>query len=172
MALAALPFAADAKGFADYHTETLKLPCTTCHKTPDTMPTTETCTGCHPTDKLVESTKNVKPTNPHTSPHYGAKLDCVNCHVGHEPSALPPAARAGGKLLRSVPQLRLQGALTFRRRSLIKSPDAPDDAPGLSFPGKCRTAGVMNPAPKAFRNSCVSAAKMRPGRRPSLDRSP
>lgn len=86
MALAALPFAADAKGFADFHTETLKLPCTTCHKTPDTMPTTETCTGCHPTDKLVEMTKNVKPTNPHTSPHYGAKLDCVNCHVGHEPS--------------------------------------------------------------------------------------
>ncbi|WP_423837815.1 cytochrome c3 family protein, partial [Sutterella wadsworthensis] len=32
------------------------------------------------------STKNVKPTNPHTSPHYNADLDCVNCHVGHEPS--------------------------------------------------------------------------------------
>lgn len=87
-ALAALPFAGDAaaKGFADYHTETLKLPCTTCHATKDEMPTTDTCIKCHPKDKLVASTKNVKPTNPHTSPHYNADLDCVNCHVGHEPS--------------------------------------------------------------------------------------
>ena len=75
-----------AKGFADYHTETLKLPCTTCHATKDEMPTTDTCIKCHPKDKLVASTKNVKPTNPHTSPHYNADLDCVNCHVGHEPS--------------------------------------------------------------------------------------
>ena len=77
-ALAALPFAGDAaaKGFADYHTETLKLPCTTCHATKDEMPTTDTCIKCHPKDKLVASTKNVKPTNPHTSPHYNADLDC------------------------------------------------------------------------------------------------
>lgn len=79
-ALAALPFAGDAaaKGFADYHTETLKLPCTTCHATKDEMPTTDTCIKCHPKDKLVASTKNVKPTNPHTSPHYNADLDCMS----------------------------------------------------------------------------------------------
>ena len=75
-----------AKGFADFHTETLKLPCTTCHATKDEMPTTATCVQCHPKDKLVESTKDVKPTNPHKSPHYNADLDCVNCHVGHEES--------------------------------------------------------------------------------------
>ena len=28
----------------------------------------------------------VKPHNPHTSPHYQDKLECTNCHLGHEKS--------------------------------------------------------------------------------------
>ena len=62
------------------------LKCETCHgndmKNPQ-EPTTATCTGCHNVDQLVEKTKNVKPTNPHTSPHYGKELDCTNCHLMH-----------------------------------------------------------------------------------------
>lgn len=83
LALASGPAA--AKGMADFHTAH-GMKCVACHKTKDTMPTTATCTACHPKDKLVASTKNVKPTNPHNSPHYGADLDCTNCHVGHEKS--------------------------------------------------------------------------------------
>ena len=41
------------------------------------------CTGCHQIEALVEKTKNVKPTNPHVSPHYGNTLECVNCHMMH-----------------------------------------------------------------------------------------
>ena len=87
-ALAALPFAGDAAAncMVQRPPRSTHLPCTTCHATKDEMPTTDTCIKCHPKDKLVASTKNVKPTNPHTSPHYNADLDCVNCHVGHEPS--------------------------------------------------------------------------------------
>jgi len=46
--------------------------------------TMDQCVACHgSTDKLAEKTKNVKPTNPHTSPHYGTKLDCNLCHHQH-----------------------------------------------------------------------------------------
>lgn len=65
------------------------MKCETCHgndmKNPQ-EPTTATCTGCHNTDQLVEKTKGVKPTNPHTSPHYGKELDCTNCHLMHQES--------------------------------------------------------------------------------------
>ncbi|MDO5532149.1 cytochrome c3 family protein, partial [Sutterella sp.] len=86
IASAVLSCGAEAKGFADDHVNALKMPCTACHPKTDEMPTTATCVACHPTDKLVEKTKDVKPHNPHTSPHYGDKLDCVNCHVGHSES--------------------------------------------------------------------------------------
>ena len=62
------------------------VPCTMCHgpdKANPEMPTIETCTKCHNTKQLVEKTKNVKPTNPHTSPHYQDQLDCTNCHYMH-----------------------------------------------------------------------------------------
>lgn len=85
-AFSACPAAVQAAGFADHHVQDLKLPCTACHKTPETMPDTKVCTGCHPADKLAASTAGVKPANPHTSPHYGTNLDCINCHVGHQPS--------------------------------------------------------------------------------------
>lgn len=70
---------------ADLHAK-LGLPCETCHKTPDTMPDTNTCRTCHDADAVVKATEKVKPQNPHTSPHYGKDLDCVNCHIGHEAS--------------------------------------------------------------------------------------
>ena len=41
-----------------------------------------TCETCHGPD-LVEKTKDVKPTNPHVSPHYQDQLDCTNCHYMH-----------------------------------------------------------------------------------------
>lgn len=60
--------------------------CQMCHgpdqKNPQT-PTIDTCTVCHPKDALVAKTAKVKPSNPHKSPHYGADLDCTNCHLGH-----------------------------------------------------------------------------------------
>lgn len=63
--------------------------CQMCHgqnmnMTDPEIPTIDTCVKCHPTSALVEKTKNVKPQNPHTSPHYQDKLDCTNCHLMHE----------------------------------------------------------------------------------------
>lgn len=73
---------------ADRHGK-VGVDCAACHG-PDLKnmqrPTIETCTSCHALDALVEKTKNVKPTNPHTSPHYGKRLDCINCHMGHAES--------------------------------------------------------------------------------------
>ena len=46
-------------------------------------PDIKTCTQCHNTKDLVEKTKDVKPTNPHVSPHYQDQLDCTNCHYMH-----------------------------------------------------------------------------------------
>ncbi|HQK99630.1 MAG TPA: cytochrome c3 family protein [Smithellaceae bacterium] len=63
--------------------------CEACHgKTnkPEETPM-EKCVACHgPTAKLAEKTKDVKPTNPHTSPHYGTELDCNLCHHQHKKS--------------------------------------------------------------------------------------
>lgn len=45
------------------------------------------CVACHgDTEKLAEKTAGMKPTNPHTSPHYGTTLDCNTCHHQHEKS--------------------------------------------------------------------------------------
>ena len=42
------------------------------------------CVSCHgPTEGLAQKTKEIKPTNPHTSPHYGTELDCNLCHHQH-----------------------------------------------------------------------------------------
>ena len=63
--------------------------CVKCHgktKTPAAL-TMEQCIACHgATAKLAEKTKNVKPANPHTSPHYGTELDCNLCHHQHAKS--------------------------------------------------------------------------------------
>ena len=80
--------AADGHFGADRHIAR-GLTCESCHgknmdaKNPE-IPTIETCTGCHNTKDLVAKTKNVKPANPHISPHYQDTLDCVNCHLQHE----------------------------------------------------------------------------------------
>jgi len=63
--------------------------CVKCHgktKKPEAL-TMEQCVACHgSTAKLAEKTKDVKPTNPHTSPHYGTDLDCNLCHHQHAKS--------------------------------------------------------------------------------------
>ncbi|MDY3115766.1 MAG: cytochrome c3 family protein [Sutterella sp.] len=85
--VASTTFAADTHFGADRHLAR-GLTCESCHgknmdkKNPE-IPTIDTCTGCHNTKALVEKTKNVKPTNPHMSPHYQDTLDCINCHVQH-----------------------------------------------------------------------------------------
>ncbi|PKN76507.1 MAG: hypothetical protein CVU52_04495 [Deltaproteobacteria bacterium HGW-Deltaproteobacteria-10] len=63
--------------------------CVKCHgktKKPEAL-TMEQCVACHgSTAKLAEKTKDVKPSNPHTSPHYGTELDCNLCHHQHAKS--------------------------------------------------------------------------------------
>ena len=79
---------ADAAALADKHVAK-GLQCAVCHG-PDQKnlqePTTETCTACHNVKVLVAKTKNVKPQNPHVSPHYQDQLECTNCHHMHEAS--------------------------------------------------------------------------------------
>ena len=41
------------------------------------------CIVCHDPNAVAAKTANVKPQNPHVSPHYGKDLDCVLCHVQH-----------------------------------------------------------------------------------------
>ena len=62
------------------------IPCTACHgaKQEITTPGIDQCRQCHNPDAVAEKTKNVKPRNPHVSPHYGKTLDCVLCHVQHD----------------------------------------------------------------------------------------
>lgn len=76
------------KFLADRHVAA-GVKCESCHgpdKKNPAEPTIQTCETCHPTKALVEKTKDVKPRNPHTSPHYQDKLECTNCHHGHEAS--------------------------------------------------------------------------------------
>lgn len=87
-ALLACSSAQSSDFLADRHAK-MGLSCESCHGTGDAkidQPGIDQCTVCHDTQKLVETTKHVKPKNPHTSPHYQDRLDCVNCHYGHEKS--------------------------------------------------------------------------------------
>ena len=66
------------------------MKCESCHG-PDKKietPDMNQCVKCHDPKKLAEKTKNVKPTNPHDSPHYHQNLECTLCHVGHEKSEI------------------------------------------------------------------------------------
>ena len=77
--------AADQKFGADRHVA-MGLTCETCHGPDKANPATpgiKTCTQCHDTKALVEKTKDVKPQNPHMSPHYQDQLECTNCHFMH-----------------------------------------------------------------------------------------
>ncbi|MDL2060322.1 cytochrome c3 family protein [Mesosutterella sp. AGMB02718] len=78
-------FAAGGNFGADKHIKA-GLKCESCHG-PDKKietPEKEQCIKCHDPKKLAEKTKNVKPTNPHDSPHYHQDLECTLCHLQHE----------------------------------------------------------------------------------------
>lgn len=64
--------------------------CAKCHGTKGkpTEVAAAKCTSCHDTAKLVAKTANVKPKNPHTSPHYGPDADCNICHHQHAKSEI------------------------------------------------------------------------------------
>ena len=77
--------AADQTFGADRHAA-IGITCESCHgpdKTQPQTPNIDTCTQCHDKKALVAKTKDVKPTNPHVSPHYQDSLDCTNCHLMH-----------------------------------------------------------------------------------------
>lgn len=72
-----------------HHHELAGIGCTECHgKTDKPEPLAmEKCIACHgSTEKLAEKTKDIKPHNPHDSPHYGTDLDCTLCHHQHKKS--------------------------------------------------------------------------------------
>lgn len=88
---ALLVFAASSSAYAagtfgaDRHMA-LGMKCESCHG-PDKKietPEKEQCTQCHNVKALVAKTKNVKPHNPHDSPHYKQDLECTLCHLQHE----------------------------------------------------------------------------------------
>ena len=63
--------------------------CVNCHgktKKPE-LPAMDKCVACHgSTAELAEKTANVKPENPHNSPHWGPDMDCNVCHHEHAKS--------------------------------------------------------------------------------------
>ncbi len=61
------------------------VPCKACHgpKQEIAFPSIDQCSKCHNPDEVAKKTANAKPRNPHVSPHYDNKLDCVLCHVQH-----------------------------------------------------------------------------------------
>jgi len=65
------------------------MKCEQCHgkvKKPEPVEMAK-CLACHgETAKLAEKTANVKPHNPHQSPHYGTDADCNLCHHQHAKS--------------------------------------------------------------------------------------
>ncbi len=84
-ALLCLSSAAFAQTGAERHVAK-GIPCTACHgaKQEIAAPNIDQCTKCHNPASVAKKTANVKPRNPHQSPHYGNQLDCVLCHVQHE----------------------------------------------------------------------------------------
>jgi len=72
-----------------FHSHLLSgLTCKSCHSDPAKAEPVEasTCMGYHDPEKVAAATANVKPTNPHDSPHYGKTADCDLCHHQHEKS--------------------------------------------------------------------------------------
>jgi len=61
--------------------------CDGCHgsdKTKTFVPS-ERCLTCHGgRSALVKKTAEVKPENPHDSPHWGSRMECNVCHRQHE----------------------------------------------------------------------------------------
>ena len=77
--------AADAAEFgADRHVAR-GVECASCHGKNNEIstPTIDQCTQCYKPEDVAARTKDVKPHNPHVSPHYGNTLDCTLCHMQH-----------------------------------------------------------------------------------------
>lgn len=70
---------------ADRHAKA-GVQCAACHgaKNEITTPSIEQCRQCHDPAQVAEKTKNIKPQNPHVSPHYKNELDCALCHLQHD----------------------------------------------------------------------------------------
>lgn len=73
----------------DHHHLLSGVTCQTCHgdtQTPGPM-TTEQCLGCHgPLEELAARTADVRPTNPHSTPHGPTFAQCDLCHLVHKQS--------------------------------------------------------------------------------------
>lgn len=71
---------------ADLHKQK-GVSCADCHgkvKKPTFVEAAQ-CLGCHgPADALARKTAEVKPENPHASPHWGNEMECNVCHRQHE----------------------------------------------------------------------------------------
>lgn len=78
-------FAQNAEKFCAERHAAKGIACAQCHGENNeiTTPDINQCTKCHEPAALAERTKNVKPQNPHSSPHYGNTLECTLCHVQH-----------------------------------------------------------------------------------------
>jgi len=71
---------------ADLH-KAKGVTCVDCHGKTNkkTFVAAERCVGCHGSAAdLAKKTANVKPENPHDSPHWGPNMDCGVCHRQHE----------------------------------------------------------------------------------------
>jgi len=62
--------------------------CKSCHDNPRKAEAAKStkCLTCHAGDAIFAATAQVKPSNPHDSPHYGKESDCNICHHQHEKS--------------------------------------------------------------------------------------
>ena len=61
--------------------------CEGCHGADETKTfvSAERCLSCHGgRADLVKKTAEVKPENPHDSPHWGSRMECNVCHRQHE----------------------------------------------------------------------------------------
>ncbi|WP_306590189.1 cytochrome c3 family protein [Geothrix sp. 21YS21S-4] len=71
---------------ADLH-KAKGVSCADCHGNgkKKTFVPAERCLGCHgPEADLAKKTAEVKPENPHASPHWGSRMECNVCHRQHE----------------------------------------------------------------------------------------
>ena len=61
------------------------MECSSCHGANMAVeyPTIEQCVQCHNPDVVEKTTQKNGQQNPHRSPHYGNKMDCVLCHTQH-----------------------------------------------------------------------------------------
>ena len=76
--------AAGGYSLADRHVKA-GVKCDSCHGKNMAVkaPGIAQCATCHDPMKMAEKTKEMKPANPHNSPHWETNLDCTLCHAGH-----------------------------------------------------------------------------------------